>query len=109
MKYVEAGKIPAEALAEEGITAEEMTLLADAYNQFRDIVNSKREAVIERSGYTDRLAELFAEAASLKKNTLDRLATQFQRKAPEFYQKYKDAATVIHKRTAKKTTEEVQA
>lgn len=105
----EAGKIPAEALAEEGITAEEMTQFADAYNQFRDIVNSKREAVIERSGYTDRLAELFAEAASLKKNTLDRLATQFQRKAPEFYQKYKDAATVIHKRAAKKTTEEVQA
>lgn len=105
----EAKNIPAEALAEEGITAEEMTQFADTYNQFKDTKNDKREAVIEHSGNTDRIADLFAEAASLKKNTLDRLATQFQRKAPEFYQKYKDAAIVIHKRAAKKTTEEAQA
>jgi len=44
---------------------------------------------------------LFAEAADLKKNTLDRLACQYQRKAPEFYQKYKAAATVIYKRSVK--------
>jgi len=44
---------------------------------------------------------LFAEAADLKKNTLDRLASQYQRKAPEFYQKYKVTATVIYKRSLK--------
>ena len=48
-----------------------------------------------------QLADLFAEAADLKKNTLDRLACQYQRKAPEFYQKYKAAATVIYKRSVK--------
>jgi len=105
----EASKIPDETLANEGITTGEMTQFADAYNQFRGTTNGKREAVIERSSYTDRIAELFAEAADLKKNTLDRLATQFQRKSPEFYQRYRAAATVIHKRAAKKTTEEVQA
>ena len=97
----EAGKIPAKTLAEEGITADEMTQFAEVFTQFGGTANGKREAVIERSSYTDRLSELFTEAADLKKNTLDRLATQYQRKAPEFYNKYKAAATVIHKRGSK--------
>lgn len=97
----EAGKIPAGALAEEGITAEEMTQFAAVYNHLKDSTSGKREAVIERTGHTDRIAELFTEAADLKKNTLDRLATQFMRKAPEFYNKYKAAATVIHRHAAK--------
>lgn len=105
----EAGKIPATALAEEGITAEEMARFAELYDQFKDVTDNKREAVIDRSMQTDRIAELFAEAAALKKNTLDRLATQFQRKAPEFYHHYKAAATVIHHRSSKKPAEEVQA
>ena len=97
----EAGKIPAEALADEGITAEEMTQFAAAYALLKGSVGSKREAVIDHTGYTDRLAELFTEAADLKKNTLDRLASQFMRKAPEFYNKYKAAATVIHRHGGK--------
>lgn len=105
----EAGKIPAATLAEEGITAEEMTRFAELHTLFKDVSDDKREAVIDRSADTDRIAELFAEAAALKKNTLDRLATQFQRKAPEFYQRYKDASTVIYSHSPKKQTEEVQA
>ena len=100
----EAGKIPAETLAEEGITAEEMTQFAETFKLFSGTTTGKREAVIERSSTTDRIAELFAEAADLKKNTLDRLVTQYQRKAPEFYNKYKAAANVIHKRAAKANT-----
>ena len=97
----EAGKVPAEALAGEGITAEEMTKFAAAFALLKSSTGGKREAVIERTSYTDRLAELFTEAADLKKNTLDRLASQFMRKAPEFYNKYKAAATVIHRHAAK--------
>jgi hypothetical protein len=97
----EAGKISAEALANEGITAEEMTQFATVYNHLKNSTGGKREAVIERTSYTDRLAELFTEAADLKKNTLDRLATQFMRKAPDFYNKYKAAANVIHRHTTK--------
>ncbi len=97
----EAGKVPAVALADEGITADEMTKFAAAYTLLKGSTGGKREAVIERTSYTDRLAELFTEAADLKKNTLDRLASQFMRKAPEFYNKYKAAATVIHRHAAK--------
>ena len=100
----EAGKIPAETLADEGITAEEMTQFAETFTKFSGSTNDKREAVIEHSGHTDRIAELFTEAADLKKNTLDRLASQFIRKAPEFYNKYKAASTVIHKHYTKAVT-----
>ena len=100
----EAGKIPAEALADEGITAEEMTKFAAAYTLLKGSTSGTREAVIERTSYTDRLADLFTEAADVKKNTLDRLASQFIRKAPEFYNKYKAASTVIHRHAAKPVT-----
>ncbi|MDD4990726.1 MAG: hypothetical protein PHR83_00715 [Paludibacter sp.] len=106
----EVAKLPATALTEEGITDEEMTEFEALYNDLKDTTNGNREAVIERSSHTDRIAELFAQAASLKKNTLDRLATQFQRKAPEFYQRYKDASTVIYRRAPKSSnTPEVKA
>jgi len=100
----EAEKIAPETLADEGITAAELTAFKAAHAKFKEIVSDPREAVIDRSGYTRRLGDLFSEASDLKKNTLDRLASQFQRKAPEFYQKYKAAVTVIYRRSAKTTT-----
>jgi hypothetical protein len=106
----EARKIPAATLAEAGITADEMTQFATTYDQLKGTANGKREAQIDHSSQTDRIAELFAEAADLKKNILDRLATQFQRKAPEFYQKYKDASMVIYRHSPKSTAKtEVKA
>jgi hypothetical protein len=97
----EADKISTQDLAHEGITADEMTEFKSVYNQFKSMSTNTREAIIDRSGYTKQLSLLFAEASEIKKNTLDRLASQFQRKAPEFYQKYKAAATVIYKRSSK--------
>lgn len=73
------------------------------YNTLKDVTTGKREAVIELSNYTDRIAILFAQAADIKKHKLEPLSLQFQRKAPEFYLKYKAAADVIHHRTASKT------
>jgi hypothetical protein len=97
----EATKLTPQDLAEGGISAEEMTLFADTLTQLKAMANEPRAAIIDRTGYTQRLADLFAEASDLKKNTLDRLATQFARKAPEFYQKYQAAATVIYRSKSK--------
>jgi hypothetical protein len=97
----EADKIAPADLANEGITAAELTEFKDAYAQASGATTNTREAIIDRTGYTEQLADLFTEASDLKKNVLDRLASQFQRKDPEFYQKYKAAATVIYKRSAK--------
>lgn len=105
----EAEKIAPEVLANEGITATELAEFKTAYNEFKVITSDPRGAIIDRSGYTQQLADLFSEASDLKKNTLDPLASQFRRKAPEFYLKYKAAATVIYKRNSKTpTTTEVK-
>lgn len=100
----EAEKIAPEVLANEGITATELAEFKTAYNKFKEITSDPRGAIIDRSGYTQQIADLFSEASDLKKNTLDRLASQFRRKAPEFYLKYKAAATVIYKRNSKTPT-----
>jgi conjugal transfer/entry exclusion protein len=71
-----------------------------AYNQFHEGSSNTREAIIDRSGHTQKLLDLFEEASDLKKN-LNRLASQFKRKAPEFYQKYMAAANVIYKTSPK--------
>lgn len=101
----EAGKISAEELANEGISAEEMAQFSEAYAKLNDTFTGTREAIIDRSGYTQKLADLFAEASAIKKNILDPLSRQYQRKAPEFYQKYKAASTVIYKRNTKESEE----
>jgi len=100
----EAEKIAPEVLANEGITTTEMSGFKTALSEFKEISSDPRDAIIDRSGYTQQLADLFTEASDLKKNTLDRLASQFRRKAPEFYQKYKAAATVIYKQNSKTPT-----
>jgi len=99
----EIHKLSMSDLINEGISSSETKLLEDSYASFKTANSEPREAVIDRSGYTQQLADLFAEAADLKKNTLDRLVTQFQRKAPDFYAKYKAASIIIYKRAAKNT------
>jgi hypothetical protein len=90
-------------LSSAGVSPMELDEFNQALTNLKASVTNRREAGIEQSGSTKRLAELFAQAGDIKKNILDRLAPQFQRKAPEFYNNYKAAATVIYKRAAKKT------
>jgi hypothetical protein len=97
----EALKIPADGLANEGISPEEMAAFQQLIDHFKEIKSSKQEAVIDRSGTTENMGGLFKEASSLLKNKLDRLALQFKRKDPEFYLKYK-AARSVHIRAAQK-------
>jgi len=97
----EAQKIP--ELSNAGISPEELGEFNEALTRLKNSTSNRREAGIEQSGSTKRIAELFSRAEDIKKNTLDRLAPQFQRKAPEFFNKYKSAATVIYKHAAKKT------
>ena len=97
----EAQKIP--ELSNAGVSPEELTEFKELLSNLKNSTSDRREAGIEQSGSTKSIAELFGQAEDIKKNTLDRLAPQFQRKAPEFYNKYKAAATVIYKHAAKKT------
>lgn len=98
---VEVDKIAPGDLANEGIDVIEINDFKAAVNKFKDVSSDPREAIIDRSDYTQKLADLFAEANHIKKNTLDRLASQFRRKSPEFYLKYKAAATTIYRQSTK--------
>lgn len=102
----EARKIPAESLANEGITPEELSAYGELVSVFKNIKSSNREAVIDRSGTTEKINALFKEASSLLKDKLDRLASQFKRKDPEFYFKYKAARTVQYRTSQKDEPEE---
>jgi hypothetical protein len=101
----EALKLDPEDLANEGITADELTTYNELITFFKEIKSSKHEAVIDRSGTTENLNNLIKEASSLVKNKLDRLAVQFKRKDPEFYLKYKAARTVHYRSAIKKETD----
>lgn len=108
----EARKVPARALANEGITPDEITRFDNVLTQLKGYSNTRQTAGIDQQDVTRRIAKLFAQAADIKKNTLDRLVLQFQRKAPEFYNKYKTASNVTYRHAAKKTdtvTPEVKA
>ena len=102
----EALKIPADDLANEGISAAEMSDYRQLISHFSSIKSSKREAVIDRSGTTEKINGLFKEASILIKDKLDRLAAQFKRKDPEFYLKYKAARVVQYRANRKKVAEE---
>lgn len=105
----EARKIPAESLANEGIAPEELVAYGELISFFKNIKSSNREAMIDRSGTTEKINKLFQEASSLIKNKLDRLATQFKRKDPDFYLKYRAARAIQYRTVKKEATEEVPA
>jgi hypothetical protein len=97
----EAAKLTPEVLTERGISAAELTSMNEAYTKYRKANDEPREAVIDRSGHTQKLTDLFDEAAELKKSTLDRLIAQFKRKSPDFYEKYQAAANVLYRHYSK--------
>ena len=102
---IEAEKIPAGALANEGVTPEELMAYKQLITTYKAIKSSNKEAVIERSGTTETLSSLFKEASALLKGQLDRLALQLKRKDPEFYRRYKAARKVQRRTAAKKVVE----
>lgn len=105
----EARKIAPNELADEGISYEELNHFDELITRLKGYSNTRQTAGIDQKDITRRIGGLITKAVDLKRNTLDRLAPQFQRKAPEFYNKYKTAANVIYRRAAKKTDTKPEA
>lgn len=98
----EAGKISAEELANEGISAEEMAQFSEAYAKLNGyIYGNTRSNNRPLACYTQKLADLFAEASAIKKNILDPLSRQYQRKSPRVLLCIKP-----HQRLSKRNTKE---
>lgn len=105
----EADKIDPAELTSLGISESELTEFRTLSIACKENSSNTRDAIINRSSYTEKLGDLFAEITHLKKDTLDRLATQFRRKAPEFYQKYQAASIIIYKHSSTKTQSTAEA
>lgn len=98
----EVRKLTPEDLAFIGLSVEELDDFEAAVNGLDGRVDSRKVAAIDHTSVTKRIASLFAQAQDIKDNVLDKLAPQFQRKAPEFYEKYKAASVINYKRSNKK-------
>lgn len=105
----EAHRLSPEILQDEGISTEDVAGYKAVINEFGDVQSSPKEAVIDRSGATERLVALFAEARGIIKNSLDKLAPQYKRKNPEFYRRYKAARRVTYRSAPKPETKGEQA
>ena len=108
----EARKLTKEELALVGQTTEDLDSFEEVVDGLDGRVDSRKAAGIDQTSVTKHIADLFDQAQEIKVDILDKLAPQFQRKAPEFYEKYKAAAVINYKHNTKKDdkgTEEVKA
>ena len=82
-----AGEIEPEDLAHYGISADDVARFEIALQAFDGLKTSPKEATIEHSGYTDAIATIQADS-QLILDMLDKLAVQFRRKDPVYYDIY---------------------
>ncbi len=101
----EALLIPADKLALEGISPKDLLAYKDLIVDFSRVKSSTKEAIIDRTGVTEKLSALFDEAETIVKNTLDKLISQYKRKDPDFYRRYKTARAMQVRASQKKTAE----
>ena len=99
----EIAKLSTEELANEGISAEEVTELKKLHDSVKQKQQSPQLAIIDQSNDTDNLRKLFERAGNIKKNTLDMLVRQFKRKDPDFHQRYLTASKVVYKKASSKS------
>jgi hypothetical protein len=89
------------ALADFGISTEEIAALRTLLNNYKEIHLSPRKEYIDRSVYTHDISKYLAESMSIRANYLNPLARQFRTKAPDFHAKYIAARNIIFKRQRK--------
>jgi hypothetical protein len=92
----QAKLVPVDSLVKAGISAQDLIDYQSLLQTLKDSKSSTRVVIIDKSGYTEQLNILFAQAQTIVSN-LDKLATQFKRKSAAFYLKYKAARLItIH-------------
>lgn len=85
----------AAALVEYKVTAETLTALKKAIDDFRTAMDSPKKGYIEKKQTTDQLAQLFDEEAALL-GKLDLLVDMLKNTNPEFYAEYYDTRKVVY-------------
>ena len=84
------------SLADYGVTQAKLNAFSKKIEAFRKAHPAPRQRVNAGSSATKQLAKLFKELSELLRNRADRLLVQFRESAPEFYNEYKSARTVLN-------------
>ena len=83
------------SLADFGVTQAKLNAFSKKIEAFRKAHPAPRQRVNSSSSATKQLAEQFAELNVLLRKRADRLLVQFRESAPEFYNEYQSARTVV--------------
>ncbi len=84
------------SLADYGVTQAKLNVLSKKIEAFRKAHPAPRQRVNAGRAATKQLADLFTDLSALLRNRADRLVVQFRESAPEFYNEYQAARTVVN-------------
>ncbi len=93
------------SLADFGVTQAKLNAFSKKIEAFRKAHPAPRQRVNSSSSATKQLAEQFAELNVLLRKRADRLLVQFRESAPEFYNEYQSARTVVNPATGASAAE----
>ena len=83
------------SLADYGVTQAKLNAFSKKIEALRKAHPAPRQRVNAGRSATKQLAELFQELTDLLRKRADRLLVQFRESAPEFYNEYQSARTVV--------------
>lgn len=82
--------------ADHGLTDAALQVLKARIGVYAAAVNSPRAAGIDISAATGQVPELIRQADAVIKGTLDKLALQFKKTAPDFFNKFQAARRIVN-------------
>jgi hypothetical protein len=74
--------------------------LADATEEYAAVIATPRNAVTQRTSYSETMKNLFKDADALLKLQMDKVALQFKAANPEFYTAYKQNRIILDAATS---------
>ena len=100
---IATGVLP--SLADHGVTQAKLNAFSKKIEAFRKAHRAPRQRVNSSSSATKQLAGLFTGLNVLLRKRADRLLVQFKESAPEFYNEYQSARTVVRPATGASAAE----
>lgn len=89
-------------LADYGVTQAKLTAFKKKIDAFEASLGKSRQQIATGSAATTTLAQQFAEADTILNKRLDKLVVQFKESAPDFYNEYQTARSIVDIRGGRK-------
>lgn len=93
------------ALADYGVNAAKLTAFKKKIDGFEALQTQPRQDISNRSAATQQLRQLLRQADEILRKRIDPLVVQFKASAPEFYNAYQAARSIVDAPGARETDE----